>query len=61
LNPVTSTSRTSVHIGASSNLELVDKFYLDNVLSVENRIEIGWNKFRQLVSLFTNKDISLIT
>jgi len=27
--------------------------------SVENRIRIGWNKYRQLVSLLTNKDISL--
>jgi len=24
------------------------------------RIRIGWNKFRQLVSLLTNRDISLI-
>jgi len=28
--------------------------------AVETRIQIGWNKFRQLVPLFTNKDISLI-
>jgi len=27
---------------------------------VETRIQIGWNKFRQLVPLLTNKDISLI-
>jgi len=27
--------------------------------AVENRIRIGWNKFRQLVPLLTNKDISL--
>jgi len=27
---------------------------------VETRIRIGWNKFRQLVPLLTNKDISLI-
>jgi len=25
----------------------------------ENSIQIGWNKFRQLVPLITNKDISL--
>jgi len=46
-------------------LELVDKFcYLDDMLSVdgdadaavEARIRIGWNKFRQLVPLLTNKD-----
>jgi len=28
--------------------------------AVETRIQIGWNKFRQLVPLLTNKDISLI-
>jgi len=28
--------------------------------AVENRIRIVWNKFRQLVPLLTNKDISLI-
>jgi len=47
----------------------VDKFcYLGDMLSVdrdagavvESRIRIGWNKFRQLVPLLTNKDISLI-
>ena len=27
---------------------------------VEVRIRIGWNKFRQLVPLLTNKDVSLI-
>ena len=49
-------------------LELVDKFcYLGDMLSVdgdadaavETRIRIGWNKFRQLVPLLTNKHISL--
>ena len=61
--------RTSVDIGASAKLELVDKFcYLGDMLSVdgdaeaavEARIRIGWNKFRQLVPLLTNKDVSLI-
>ena len=56
-------------IGASAKLELVDKFcYLGDMLSVdgdadaavEARIRIGWNKFRQLVPLLTDKDISLI-
>jgi len=28
--------------------------------AVETRIQIGWNKFRQLAPLLTNKDISLI-
>ena len=27
--------------------------------AMENRIRIGWNEFRQLVSLLTNEDISL--
>jgi len=59
----------SVDIGVNANLELVDKFcYLGDMLSVdgdtdaavETRLRIGWNKFRQLVPLLTNKDISLI-
>jgi len=57
-----------VDIGASANLEVVDNFcYLGDMLSVdgdadaavEDRIRIGWNKFRQLVPLLTNRDISL--
>jgi len=68
VNPVTGTGCTSVDIGVIANLELVDKFcYLGDMLSVdggadaavENRIQIGWNKFRQLAPLLTNKDISL--
>ena len=56
-------------VGASANLEVVDKFcYLGDMLNVdrdadaavEARIRIGWNKFRQLVPLLTNRDISLI-
>jgi len=58
-----------VDIAASANLEVVDKFcYLGDMLSVdrdadetaEARIRIEWNKFRQLVLLLTNRDISLI-
>ena len=69
VNPVTSAGCTSVDIGASAKLELVDKFcYLGDMLSVdgdtdaavEARIRIGWNKFRQLVPLLTNRDVSLI-
>jgi len=54
-NPVISTGHTSDDIGASANLEVVDKFcYLGDMLSVdgdadaavEARIPIGWNKFR---------------
>ena len=68
-NPVLSTGHTSVDIGASANLEVVDKFcYIGDMLSVdgdadaavEARIQIGWNEFRQLVPLLTNRDISLI-
>jgi len=62
------TGRTSVDIGGDANLELVDNFcYIGDMLSidrdadaaVETRIRIGWNKFRQMVMLLTNKDISL--
>jgi len=69
LNPVINTGHTSVDIGASANLEVVDKFcYLGDMLrvdgdadaAVEARIRIGWNTFRQLVPLLTNRDISLI-
>jgi len=68
VNPVTVTGCTSVDFGGDANLELVDKFYyLGDMLSVDRdadaaadtRIRIGWNKFRQLVPLLTNKDISL--
>jgi len=58
-----------VCIGANAKLELVGKFrYLGDMLSVDGdadaavkaRIRIGWNKFRQLVPVITNKDVSLI-
>ena len=56
-------------IGANANLKVVDKFcYLGDMLSVdgdadagvEGRIRSGWNKFRQLVPLLINRDMSLI-
>jgi len=68
MNSVTGTGCTSVDIGHNANLELVDKFcYLGGMLSVdgdadaavENRIRIGRMKFRHLIPLHTNKDISL--
>ena len=68
-NPIISTGHTSVDIGASAKLDVVDKFcYLGDMLSVngdadaavEAGIRIGWNKIRQLVPLLTNRDISLI-
>ena len=49
--------------GASANLEVLDKLcYLGDMLSVdgdadaavEARIQIGWNKFSQLVPLLTS-------
>jgi len=58
-NPVISTGHRSVDIGASANLEVVDKFcYLGDMLSadrdadaaVEARIRTGRDKFRQMVS-----------
>ena len=66
MNAVTGTGRP---VGVNTNLELVGKFcYLGDMLSVdgdadaavETRIRIGWNKFRQLVPLLTNEDISLM-
>ena len=68
-NPVIRTGRSSVDIGASAKLEVADKFcYLGDMLCMdgdadaarEAKIRIGWNKFRQLVPLLTNSDISLI-
>jgi len=62
LNPVNSAGRTSVDIGASAKLELVNKIcYLGDKLGVDGDADaavearIGWNKFRQLVPLLTNK------
>jgi len=57
-----------VDIGVTANLESVDVLLCRWLLRVdgdadaamENRIQIGWNKFRQLVPLPTNEDISLI-
>jgi len=58
-----------VDIEASAKLELVDKFCYqgdmqsvdgDADAAVEARIRIGCSKFRQLVPLLTNKDVSLI-
>jgi len=68
MNPLTGTEHTSVDIGVNEDLELVDKFcYFGDMLSVDRdahaavktKIRIGWNKFRQLVPLVSNKDISL--
>ena len=58
MKPVINTGRTSVDIGVSANLELVNKFwYLGDMLgvdgdadaAVDTRIQIQWNKFRQLL------------
>jgi len=62
INLVTGAECTSAGIGVNANLELVDKFcYLGDMViadgnadaAVETRIQIRWNKFRQLVSLLT--------
>ena len=43
LNPVTSAGHTSVDIGASAKLELVDKFcYLGDMLSVPSVLRRCW-------------------
>ena len=52
LNPVTSAGRTSVDIGASAKLELVDKFcYLGDMLKVmEMRMQL-WRPELELVGI----------
>jgi len=67
LNLVIIAGCTSVDIGASAKLELVDKFcHLGVMLSVDGDADaavearIGWNKFRQLVPLLTSNYVSLI-
>jgi len=66
--PLSRTGRTSVDIVVNANLELLGKFcYLGDMLSMDgdadaavaNRMQIGWNKFWQLVPLLIIKDISL--
>jgi len=42
------------------NLVICNTLLGDAEAAVKARIRIGWNKFRQLVPLLTNKDISLI-
>ena len=42
------------------NLVTCNTLLGDDEAAVEARIRIGWNKFRQLVPLLTNKDVSLI-
>jgi len=61
MNSVTSTA----HTGVDTSIKFC---YLGDMLSVdrdadaavETRIRIGWNKFRQLVPLLTNKGMSFI-
>jgi len=69
VNPVTGRGCISIDIGVNAGLEFVNKFcYLGDMLNVdgdadaavETRIQIGWNKLRQLVLFLTSKDISLI-
>jgi len=52
LNTVTSTGRTSVDIGASAKLELVDKFcYLGDMLSVDGDADELWRPEFELVGI----------
>ena len=52
LNPVTSAVRTSVDIGASAKLELVDKFcYLGDMLSVMEMQMQLWRPELELVGI----------
>jgi len=64
-----SVDRTSMDIADGASLESVDMFcYLGDMLSVDDnadaaveaRVCNGWNKFRHLVRLLTNKDVSLL-
>ena len=65
-----SMDRTSMDTGDGTSMQLLDKFcYPGNMLrhvdcdadaAVEVRVRKGWNKFRQLVPLITNKDVSLL-
>ena len=59
LSLYTHTARYSLH---NPNPTSVDMLSVDGDAdaAVEARIRIGWNKFRQLVPLLTNKDVSLI-
>ena len=69
MHPVNGTGCASVDIDVNENLQLVDNFcHLGDMMSVdrdddatvETRILTGWNKFRQLIPVLTNKYISLI-
>jgi len=60
-----SVDRTSMDIGDDASLESVDMFcHLGDTLSIDSdadaavkaRVHKGWNKFRQLVPLLTNKN-----
>jgi len=62
-------NRTSMDIGDGASLELVDMFcYLGDMLSVDGDADVaveatvckGLNKFRHLMPLLTNKDVSFL-
>ena len=65
-DPQAGMDRTSMDIGDGGNLELVDKFYyLSDILSVDTdavevRVRKRQNKFRHLMPLATNMDVSLL-
>ena len=54
-------------IGDGASLELVDKFcYLGDMLNIDGdantavEARMGWNRFRHLAALVTNKGVSLL-
>jgi len=60
MNPATGAGCTSIDIGVNANLYLVEGDMLsvdgDADAAVEMRMQIGWNKCRQLVPLLTDTD-----
>ena len=59
IQSITVMARAKMHISVSYYLGHMLSVDGDSDAAVENRIRIGWNKFRQLVPLLTNKNISL--
>jgi len=52
LNPVTSAVRTSVDIGASAKLELVDKFWSDQEVLYDYKTDLHGIGNRSIVQLY---------
>jgi len=63
MDPVTGAGRAGVDVGVNAGLELVDGFCSlgdmlgvdrDAGVAVEAGVQVGWNKFRQLVPLLAS-------